>query len=65
MCPWKQGTEREMLDHGEFRKDFCVIHFYHALIDFGPSGCDTGYIEENWGVFPEWTAFDVVDEAYG
>lgn len=65
MRPRKQRSKWEMLDHWELTQYLRIIHLDHPFVDLGPSSRDTGNVEENGRVFPEWTAFDVVDEADG
>lgn len=51
----KHVAYREMLNHREFSKNFCFVHFYHSLIDFGPVR-DAGDVVEGWAMFVKGTS---------
>ena len=61
----EEGTEGEVLHDGELREHFGVVHFQHALVDLAPAGADAGDVVQHGRVLPEWSLFDVVDEADG
>ena len=52
-----------MLNYWKLRKDFGIEHFHHALIDLAPTVPDARNVEQHRRMFPEWTLFDIIDEA--
>lgn len=63
--PLEQAAEGKMLHDREFSEDFRSVHLQHALVDLAPAVLDAADIVEHGRVFPERSAFDVVDELDG
>lgn len=59
----EEGAEAEMLHDWELGQDFCVVHFYHAFVNFAPAGADAGDVVQHGRMLPERSFFYIVDEA--